>query len=256
MALQRETWGQDFDEVVPPTILKVVQRLGGIVAGAFDPDGQLLGFVFGMTGIERGAIVHWSDMLAVHASARDRGIGRALKAYQRRRAGELGVTRIYWTFDPLQARNAHLNLNVLGARVVEYVADMYGESSSVLHRGVGTDRFIVAWDVATDSRPPSSSLPTEGPVLNAEAPEAPVLHALLTTPRDAGAVPAHLRVQIPLDIGAIQEASMERAALWRTNTRDALCAALERGYAVTGFARDDAQRRAYYGLSLPTASRA
>src|SRR4051812_38795793 len=63
--LQAKTWGADFRETMPATILKITQRLGGVTAGAFAPDGALLGFVFGITGIEQGAVVHWSDMLAV-----------------------------------------------------------------------------------------------------------------------------------------------------------------------------------------------
>src|SRR3954470_23378494 len=69
--LQHETWGDDFSDVVPLSILKVSQRVGGIAAGAFDGDQRLLGFVFGLTGVERGRIVHWSDMLAVRPGARN-----------------------------------------------------------------------------------------------------------------------------------------------------------------------------------------
>ena len=101
-----------------------------------------------MTGVRDGALVHWSDMLAVGPEARDRGIGRRLKLYQRSLVAELGVTQILWTFDPLVARNAHLNLNALGARVIDYVPDMYGaDTGSTLHQGIGTDRFVVAWEV-------------------------------------------------------------------------------------------------------------
>ncbi|MDQ3998314.1 MAG: hypothetical protein M3303_15000, partial [Gemmatimonadota bacterium] len=81
--LQRATWGDAFSDLVPASILKVSQRVGGVAAGAFDAEGGLLGFVFGLTGIERGRVVHWSDMLAVREDARDLGLGRMLKEYQR-----------------------------------------------------------------------------------------------------------------------------------------------------------------------------
>src|SRR5438046_2801704 len=88
VALQRETWGNEFTDVVPPSILKVSQRIGGVAAGAFDEGDQLLGFVYGLTGVEgRGGarrIVHWSDMLAVRPEARNLGLGRRLKEFQRR----------------------------------------------------------------------------------------------------------------------------------------------------------------------------
>ena len=88
-------------------------------------------------------------MLAVRPEARDHGIGRRLKLYQRSLVAELGVTQILWTFDPLVSRNAHLNLNALGARVTDYVPDMYGaDTGSALHQGIGTDRFVVAWEVS------------------------------------------------------------------------------------------------------------
>src|SRR5690554_3674198 len=130
--LQRETWGAGFDECVPAAILKVSQRVGGVTAGAFDGEGRLLGFVFGLTGLERGRPVHWSHMLAVRPEWRDVGLGRRLKAYQREAVRGLGVDTILWTFDPLVARNAHLNLNRLGVQVVEYVPDMYGATGSAL----------------------------------------------------------------------------------------------------------------------------
>src|SRR5690606_23168912 len=145
--LQRETWGADFEECVPAAILKVSGRIGGVTAGALDGAGGLLGFVFGLTGLDGGRLVHWSHMLAVRAEWRDRGRGRRRRLYQREAVARLGAEAIYWTFDPLVARNAHLNLNRLGARVVEYVEDMYGPTGSHLHAGLGTDRLVIAWPV-------------------------------------------------------------------------------------------------------------
>ena len=148
VALQRVTWGADFDELVPPSMLTVTQKIGGVAAGAFDERDAMLGFVFGMAGVRGGEIVHWSDMLAVRPDARDRGIGRRLKEFQREAALASGATTMYWSYDPLVARNAHLNFNRLGVRVDEYVEDMYGASTSDLHRGLGTDRFVVFWRLA------------------------------------------------------------------------------------------------------------
>src|ERR1019366_2166132 len=104
--LQEATWGAAFTERVPAAILLVGQKLAGVSAGAFARDGTLLGFVFGLTGVKGGRLVHWSDMLAVRADAQDRHIGTALKHYQRQRCLTLGVETMYWTFDPFVARNA------------------------------------------------------------------------------------------------------------------------------------------------------
>ena len=129
VALQHETWGPGFGEAVPPAILNVAQRVGGVAAGAFDDAGALLGFVFGLTGVERGRVVHWSDMLAVRAGLRDAGIGRALKAWQREAARAAGASVMYWTYDPLVARNAYLNFMRLGVRAHEYVRTCTGRGT-------------------------------------------------------------------------------------------------------------------------------
>lgn len=261
--LQDAVWGPNFSERVPAAILKVAQRIGGVAAGAFDSAGGLVGFVFGLTGVESGRLVHWSDMLAVREGMRDHGIGRHLKEFQRDVLRQLGVARIYWTFDPLVARNAHLNLNRLGAQVVEYVPDMYGaETSSVLHRGLGTDRFIVAWDIDRD--PPTGPVRDEpGMEQRPGVREAPVLN-----PIGADGLPALLnahdqshpptaRVAVPIAIEQVQTRSLAAAARWRSSTRGAILWAIDAGYSVVGFYRDDDAGCGYYVCSLasPTSAR-
>jgi len=150
VSLQEEVWGEGFSERVSVAILKVAQRLGGIAAGAYDGEGRLAGFVFGMTGVEEGEVVHWSDMLAVRESHRGAGLGFRLKAYQRKTLLERGITTVYWTFDPLEAKNAYLNLAKLGVLVRRYEENMYGETDSPLHRGIGTDRFVALWLLASE----------------------------------------------------------------------------------------------------------
>jgi chorismate synthase len=249
VALQAATWGADFRESVPATILKITQRLGGVTAGAFTPDGELLGFVFGVTGIENGSIVHWSDMLAVDARAQNQGIGRRLKAFQRDAVRALGATRMYWTFDPLVARNAHFNLNRLGAYVAEYVVDMYGaDTGSVLHSGLGTDRFVVVWPLASADGDGSSrrSAPLtawrDAPVLNDANGSAADLRALADSP------PERARVEVPADIRVLQRDRIADAVQWRQSTRRALKWALEHGYSINQFELEPATARGYYLL--------
>jgi len=243
--LQRETWGREFTELVPPSLLYAVQKIGGVVAGAFDTGGRMLGFVFGFTGTERGTLVHWSDMVAVRAGAQGRGIGPALKAWQRDAVRRLGVETMYWTCDPLVSKNAHLNINHYGVRVVEYVTDLYGsETHSPLHRGVGTDRFVVAWDLARGAPPAPRPLPPGAPIANpgTEAGEE-------SDPERFGAAPPPaLLIEIPLDIARVQAASLELAGRWRATTRRAFLWCLAHGYAVTGFAREEAADRGRYLL--------
>lgn len=250
--LQRETWGRSFRELVPATILKVNQRIGGVTAGAFDESGALVGFVFGMTGVEDGRIVHWSDMLAVRRDLRDRGLGMRLKEYQRTVCKELGATVIYWTFDPLVARNAHLNFNKFGVRAIEYVQDMYGETDSDLHRGLGTDRFIVAWPVADSEQKPARPGTAEDTA--AELRTAPIMneggaHSPHAPERFAESPPDVLRVEIPLDIHHIQTSEPQLAPLWRASSRRAFLWAMANGYRVGGFYRDEQIGRGYYLLT-------
>ena len=262
--LQHRIWGAGFSERVPAAILKVSQRIGGVTAGAFDENGDIVGFVFGMTGVENGELVHWSDMLAVRADLRDHGIGRILKEFQLRALLERGVARIYWTFDPLVARNAHLNFNRLNVDVAEYVINMYGsETDSVLHRGLGSDRFIVVRPVASSTgdiipmeRDRAHAVATVGEgsrILN-EADEAGV-----PAPPSLPRIPDEpvYRIAIPLDIEKVQAADIKLAARWRESTRRTILWGLEHGYRVHGFYRDDDSGCGFYVLTTaPRAQRA
>ena len=240
VALQKETWGERFSELVPSTILQVSQRVGGVAAGAFAPDGTLVGFVFGITGVDSaGRPIHWSDMLAVREGFRNQGVGQRLKSFQRDTVEARGVETIFWTFDPLVVRNAHLNLTRLGAKVVEYVPDMYGSTDSPLHRGVGTDRFVVAWSVRDPAGrgPPLDTWknPSLPPPLVNPVPAGPT-DTLDLAPARAGA--PLVRVQLPADIESVQRRSLGEAAAWRLNTRTALLELMTLGYRVTGFCQD------------------
>ena len=246
VTLQRETWGNEFTDVVPASILKVSQRVGGVAAGAFDGENKLLGFVYGLTGVENGRIVHWSDMLAVRPEARNLGLGRRLKEFQRHEVQRLGGVVIYWTYDPLVARNAHLNFNVFGVRIHEYVEDMYGETESPLHRGIGTDRFIVAWPVA-DAEMQRRLDETHSAGANRDLTQAPILNA--GNALSSTTVASAARVEVPADINAMQDADREQAIRWRQSTRAAFRRALDAGLTVQGFMIDECVKRGYYLLA-------
>ncbi len=224
--IQKDTWGRSFSDIVPPSMLQISAKMGGVVAGAFDERDRLMGLVYGITGLRGGSLAHWSHMLAVRPEARNRGVGRALKLYQKERLLTAGVNVMYWTFDPLVSRNAHLNLNRLGARVDEYVPDMYGQSDSELHR-LGTDRFIVRW--ALDADPPSGAPAS----LDSKVPR------LLPNPEPGDAAwpdADTVALGVPPDIEAVEAESFQAALAWRTYTRSALLHYLGRGHRVTGFA--------------------
>ncbi len=241
LALQKQTWGESFAECVPPSLLQVSQKIGGVAAGAFDESGALLGFVFGLTGVQDGRLVHWSDMLAVRPEYRDHGLGLRLKRYQQQLVRELGVETILWTYDPLVARNAHLNLNRLGARVTEYVPDMYAsDAPGALYRGLSMDRFIVAWNVLETEEDGAQRMRA-----------AQNRFALAPIVNDAALLPLveAVRVEIPHDIQAVKAQDEERAQAWRASTRRAFIFYLERQYRVAGFYREEESGHCFYGMT-------
>jgi chorismate synthase len=249
VALQYETWGRDFKDAVPASILLVSQKLGGIATGAFDERGELLGFVYGITGVENGVIVHWSDMLAVRPEARNGGVGRRLKEHQRESVARVGARVVYWTYDPLVARNAHLNFNVFGVRVTEYVRDMYGsDTGSDLHRGVGTDRLIVAWPV-DDGELAARRQATRAAFDDAAFRQTPVLgDADRPVPQLAIEGMTRARIAVPADLPDLQRTDPAHAAAWRASTRRAFETALAGGFRVAGFYGDPGSARGFYLL--------
>lgn len=251
--IQRETWGDEFEELVPTAILKVSQKVGGIVAGAYDEPSRMIGFVYGLTGMKDGHPAHWSHMLAVRKEARGLGIGRQLKLYQRDLLLSRGVHVAYWTFDPLVAKNANLNLNSLGAVVSEYVKEMYLESGSALHRGMSMDRFIVAWHLTSDR---VRTALARRSVFEVD-PYAQSAIVNIRKDNDVSVIPADLdlplhpriRVEIPSDIEAVKAKSMPLASQWRANTRRVFLRYQECGYTIDGFYTDPTTHRNYYCLT-------
>lgn len=144
--LQREIWGEKDLEVEPTTMFVVAAHTGGQVLGAFDGD-RLVGYTLAVVGLGDGVPYLHSHMTGVHGDYRDRGVGRMLKLFQRNEALSRGIRLIRWTFDPLEIRNAHFNLNRLGAICRKYLPNLYGLTTSPLHRGLPTDRLLVEWQL-------------------------------------------------------------------------------------------------------------
>jgi len=154
--LQIDTWGYNDGDVVPRRLFVIAQRIGGQVVGAFAGD-KLIGFAMSLpgvkvakkTGLAPTAYLH-SHMLAVTPEYRNRGIGRRLKLFQREEALKRGIFLMEWTFDPLEIKNAFLNIHRLGVIVRSYTPDFYGVSSSRLQGGLATDRLHAEWCMDSD----------------------------------------------------------------------------------------------------------
>jgi predicted GNAT superfamily acetyltransferase len=147
--MQKDVWSYSERDLVPHRVFIVARRIGGHVIGAFDGE-RLVGFAMAIPGISQGRPYLHSHMLAVHPDYRNQGIGRRLKLFQREEALSRGVTRMEWTFDPLEIKNSFLNLAKLGAIVRRYIPNIYGVSSSRLHGQLPTDRLCAEWWLDSD----------------------------------------------------------------------------------------------------------
>ena len=228
--LQFEIWGDDFIEIVPPSLLKVAQKIGGIVAGAFSNENELVAFVYGLPGRRNGVEIHWSHMLGVHPQWRGRGIGSRLKIFQRNFVIEQGIRKICWTFDPLESVNAHLNIERLGALPDEYVCDLYGDGSfSKLSQGIGTDRFITTWFLYEEDRIAhinTYAVPDEAGGMPRVIDEQLSFREIPTT--------KSVLIKIPDNIQRLKAVDSEQAMAWRIATRNAFLYYFGKGFVVTG----------------------
>ena len=203
--LQKEVWGVPDLDVVPLTHLVAAKEAGGVLIGAFD-GATLVGFVYGFPSFERGQLAHHSHMLAVKPAYRNLDLGRRLKLAQRDHVKAQGIELISWTFDPLQSLNAHFNFNKLGVIADRYLPNFYGEEAASFLHQTGTDRLWVSWFVSRE----------RVPVID---------HDQVT-------------IEIPSNIDAVLQRSPETAMKWRAETRRAFTEALNAGYVVRAFVRD------------------
>src|SRR5438445_6164727 len=144
VALQKEVWNFDDVDLIPLRLFVVATKIGGQVIGAFDGE-ELIGFAMSIPGTRGGNPYLHSHMLAVREAFRNGGLGRRLKLAQRDDALQRGIRLIEWTFDPLEIKNAWLNIERLGAIARRYNPNQYGMSSSPLQGGLPTDRLVAEW---------------------------------------------------------------------------------------------------------------
>jgi predicted GNAT superfamily acetyltransferase len=259
--LQREVWG-DYDDIVPRSIFAVAVKTGGILVGADDDAGRLVGFVFSLPGLRHGRVVQWSHMLGVAPPARGQALGLRLKLAQRERALARGIDLVEWTYDPLLAGNARLNVHRLGCVVEAYVDDVYGPSTSPLHGGMPTDRFIASWHVAS---PHVARRLDAGAIVARDASVGQAPHLLRT--REAGPFRAphgepdlsrdepRVRVEVPADFARMLIEAPELALAWRQASRLVFHTYFARGYRVVDIEGERGSPRPSYLLALrPAAS--
>ncbi|MCS6888776.1 hypothetical protein [Chloroflexus sp.] len=231
--LQQLVWGDEF--VVPLNLLVTAQRNGGLVLGAFADD-ELVGFVFGLLArTADGRLKHASHMAAVRPDLRDARIGERLKRAQREFVLAQDIELMTWTYDPLLARNAHLNIRKLGAICRTYMRNVYGPEPELINGILPSDRFQVEWWLVQSpiARPPADQVAT-----------APLINPSLDAPPAISREPV-ARLRIPLDFDAVQQHDPQAAQAWRYHIRACAEAAFAAGYVVVDFGRADSQYGEY-----------
>jgi chorismate synthase len=251
--LEQEIWGPGYTEPVPVPILVVTVKRGGILIGAFSGD-RMIGFVYSLAGLKDGRPTQWSHMAGVVNAFRGAGIGRRLKLLQRDRALQMGIDLIEWTYDPLQAMNAHLNFAKLGVIVEEYEENVYGASQSPLHKANPTDRFVAEWRICEPHVVRRLSAPAIPPAAQ----------EIAGIPRVNRAVPAgkwhepgdvfldlddrRVMVEIPIGFTEMLAEALDLAIAWRMTTRCIFTTYFARGFQTVDFFLDRAGRKGAYLL--------
>jgi len=215
--LQREIWGFDEVEIIPARLFLIARNVGGQAIGAFDED-RMIGFCLSIPGLRRrgeNRLYLHSHMLGVLPQYRDRGIGRQLKLEQRADALRRDIHLIEWTFDPLELKNAFLNIERLGVIVRRYVLNAYGVTTSKLHTGMPTDRCVAEW------------------YLDSGRTEAVI------TGKPRAREPVAARVSVPAGIDRIRREDISNALKIQKDVSRKFMEYLDAGLAVTGFERSE-----------------
>jgi predicted GNAT superfamily acetyltransferase len=221
--MQKEVWQFADLDITPLRSFVITLHSGGFTLGAFDREETLLGFAHALAAFdERNQPYYYSHMLAVTESIQNGGIGAKLKLAQRDYALECNVPLLTWTFDPLQSRNAYLNLIKLGGVVRKYEVNYYGNaSSSALHAGLDTDRLVIEWWVGS----------------------AHVAQTLAGQQRTAQPVAA---IEVPFEIQQLKDHDLSAARQWQLQIREAFCQHLSAGLYCAGFERGKAGENSRY----------
>jgi len=220
--LERAVWRDDDIDIMPIRLYMISRACNAPTIGAFDDSGRLVGFVHTSLALIGRNVVYHSHMAAVVEDLRHQDIGFRIKLAQRDRAIEAGIPLIIWTFDPLQSRNAHFNINKLGAVIRRYEVNYYGEGvSTIFDPDVPSDRVFAEWWVSS-----------------------PHVEAAFSGRRHP--VEAVVKVNIPDDIGLVRERSLEEHKRWRVEARENFLSALGTGMIARGFDRDPSRSESRY----------
>ncbi len=233
VTLQRQVWGLLDLDITSALQLIATVHAGGLLLVAEAAGGPIVGFSYAFAAWSGGKAHVHSDMLAVLPAWRGRGAGVRLKWAQREAVLARGLTLVTWTFDPMRARNARLNLRHLGAIAREFLPDLYGRTSSALHHGLATDRLLARWELESPrvrslaaGKPPSASSARAASLNEVRLQGGLPVSSDPRLDRDA----QRLRLEIPADWDAVCRGDAALAREWQLLVRRAFEWAFARGY--------------------------
>jgi predicted GNAT superfamily acetyltransferase len=219
--VQRTVWHFEDLELLPVRLFVVAVKVGGQALGAFH-DHRMVGFCLALPGVRGGSTYLHSHMLGVLPEFRNAGVGRALKLAQRDDALARGFQLVEWTFDPLELKNAHFNIERLGAVVPRYVLNQYGSTTSPLHGGLPTDRCTAQWWIRSPRVEAILAGGVKGPVTGMTAPPP---------------TPIAGRIDVPADIIEIKQRDPHRARDIQARVSREFQTLLAKGWTAAGFER-------------------
>ena len=254
VALEQAIWGytDTADLVTVPVFIFTVHR-GATLLGAVASSGRMVGFAYAVMGMKDRRPMQWSHMAGVLQEFRG-GLGYRLKLAQRQRALSQGLDLIEWTFDPLQAMNAHFNFAKLGCVADEYAVNFYGESTSALHRGTPTDRLVASWRIAEAHVVRRVEQATALRARSHDVSAAPIVNPTgldgewrTVTSIDLSRDDRRVWIEIPTGFTEMQQQAPDRALQWRMDLRQMFQAYFAKGYRAVDFVL---QREAGFGRYL------
>lgn len=236
--LQREVWQCDDIELTPPDLLKMHGELGGVVLAAWEPSGRPVAFVYSLLGIKDGQMRHWSRMLGVLPEYRDRGLGRLLKWKQRDAILAQGIHLCRWTYDPLETRNAYLNIVKLGAVSFEYHPNVYGNARNELDSGLPTDRLIANWQLDSERVEAAFQGKPERSDADINSLASAIEHSMEDGLPIVKGVRADLKntmvyFPVPANFQSLKAKNIDAASEWRMAVREACMLLFDNGYVLT-----------------------
>ncbi len=240
--VQRAAWQSAEIDIAPLHVMLTIAKNGGVVLGAFARD-QLIGFVYGFVGFTQRsdtALKHTSHQMGVLPAWQSRGVGYALKSAQREAVLQQGLRLITWTYDPLESKNAHLNLARLGAVCNTYIRNYYGELRDEINQGLATDRFQVDWWIASRHVKVRLAQYTPLRLEQALSDAVPILnpvswndhHLPVCQDPPGGDWPVRFLAEFPSDFQAVKRADPALALAWRAHLRQLCETAFDCGFTV------------------------